>query len=332
MFAFKRIVLLAIICLLVASMTFINPSYASIMGQIYVQGDLIWEEETIITPRGISIIARYILSQDDATEHPQAEDFANIQHVSGSYPTNRYNCHTFAWIYGGELEHVDTNPYVLSSPSPLYQSVLSECYTYHQAGATISTLNCAQIEIDDIILYSDLGTQFTGSKPYVHSGVVVQDGTSILIISKWGDGSVFISDLVNNPYYDSQLTTFTIFKHTPDYNMQGSLISYNNFTHTCKCTYCTRVQTAPHDFLYYNHNNSQHWGICTTCNQTIYDYHVASSYTYTAINHSGTCSTCGTSFSEAHDFVYRINRYVCTVCGYSTKNPIYPDEIMEETE
>ena len=319
------------ILLVVTLLICVNVTYASMNSTTY-------NTVTITTPAGIAYYAKYLTSVDDAVEEYNVNDYTNAIYVG--YLTKKFNCHTFAWIFGGNLNNISTNPYWVDDPRALYESTnIGSCYTKQQTSVDYYSINMNNIQVGDIVVFEYLAfnnnqTQ-NEANPIAHSAVISCLGTGsnsneIRIISKWASSSIYISDLKNNPFYQlDDNTRFSIYRHNGNHSC-SYLLSNNNFTHTYCCYYCGLDETTnPHTINSYSHNSTEHWGTCVICQYVSYDSHSASSYTHTAITHSGVCTACGTSFTEAHDFVYRINRYVCTVCGYSTKNPIYPNDSGE---
>ena len=119
-----------------------------------------------------------------------------------------YNCHTFAWLYEGDINLVPNNTsdlYVMNYPSSLYKynqnyNCAGGSYTHFDAPSQISSTSF--INVGDIIVYYDPVDQ--SSNTIVHSAVVIQTAQNIedvVVIGKWGVYGVYVHTIFDCPYY-----------------------------------------------------------------------------------------------------------------------------------
>lgn len=207
--------------------------------------------------------------------HSAYDDFnyPNTTHLYG--PSLYYNCHSFAWIYGGDVSHFsENNLYWLLDPVQYYKNsgyFNSNCYTLIYSGAVAGSININSLDAGDIIVWlgNDEGLEddevLPGSR--VHSGVVVNTNSGNRIKSKWGAGGVYLHDMNNHPYAYSTYTDDSgevisvprrISVLRPNASIDSSInpvvCQYrmkNENQHELLCAYCARnsVKTENHSFV-----------------------------------------------------------------------------------
>lgn len=316
------------------------------------------------TPAGLAI-----LCNPGSDELPDSYDYSgddNYAFIVVDIVTKRFNCHTFAWYYEGDVNaYLTENQFNIQDPSGYFDGV-NTCYYALYAGEEIFTNEMASnLDYGDIVVFyrrnGDLLEPTHGSNQgynlqeslttYRHSAFVITHQNpnntinDIRILSKWSIGPIVNSDLIHHPNYHAVANNpygaiveqgyigdvIYVYRHNSNH-VATHLLNYTETTHTYCCYYCGRgLETSPHTFVgQYSTDNISHWRVCTECNQVIANKHTTNSYNSNALVHSGVCNVCGASFQEPHDFVFYNNRYHCDKCGFSTLHPMYPNSADEE--
>lgn len=219
----------------------------------------------LVLPSGKVIKAKKYIGSSTPDEYDSIKNYPSVVKVGAE--SYRYNCHSYAWYYGGNISGVAqgnlafidwARPYFNSSPTCAIR-----IYGTPQPG--------------DIVLYRKCPCQ---DNIVSHSAIITSTSSvesKRKVRSKWGYYGVYTHDIFDCPYYTRP--------HAPGYNCNGSL-EYWRVTHDYR------------SYAYLNHKS-----------------------------HARVCHYCGPKPATVspHTFIPTGSKYVCTLCGYSTTTPVFPN-------
>ena len=142
-------------------------------------------------------------------------------------PTNRYNCHAYAWYYENQTNlTIFGEPYCIFEATPY---VTDGSYTVKSANELIIG------ESYKVAYYDNVGT-------LLHSGVIESyNPYNIEVISKWGCGGLYRHQIDDLPY-DTENIVF--YKHD---HIIECVPTSNGFSHNSTC-YCGYSLNEPHNY------------------------------------------------------------------------------------
>ena len=227
----------------------------------------------------------------DGTDNAMLEDPYAISHTGITKIANSsyyYNCHSFAWLYEGELSLVPSDSSELYSLTDNGVDTLrsSFIYAYNCATSCIeytspSTIsNTSSISIGDIVMYDN--PYDPNQNKFWHSGVVISTSTNInnvLVRSKWSMYGVYEHSILNCPYYSPG----------------GPNNLFNGFPESK-----IRIYKINHNKTYDRSTATHHFYKTSCCGKTIKSVH-----TFSLVNNKMVCSTCG---------------YISNISPYSTED------------
>ena len=224
---------------------------------------------------------------------------------NGNYPTSypgstmiagtasyRYNCHAFAWLYGGSLTGLTESQTFELTDNEVINTLRSQsCCSIIVSDVTVDQLTSSNylslLQVGDIILYKPDPTEYNPYS-YVHSAVITGLSSSITVISKWSEFEVYIHDAANfehatvilsSPYLHSVPRTVSVYRRTHGtanqvlpvmlnsstykYNSGVTQITGNNQSHASTCSHCGLPVYESHTFVQVGRFNK-----CTLCNYT----------------------------------------------------------------
>ena len=219
-----------------------------------------------------------------------------------------YNCHAFAWLYGGSLYGLTPSQAFELTDNTAIDTLRSQnCCSIVISDVPVDQLTDSQyislLQVGDIILYKPDPTEYNPYS-YVHSAVITNVApSSITVISKWSEFEVYIHNAANfehatvvlsSPYIHSVPRTVSVYRRTHETANQVSPEMINSTGYK------------------YNAGVSQIIG-----NQQC---------------HSVTCSHCGLPIYENHTLVQYGRFLRCTVCNYIFDPGISPAFSGDETK
>ncbi|MBQ4443578.1 MAG: hypothetical protein II896_02820 [Clostridia bacterium] len=324
---FESLFIFVIILVLTFSISFINVDLAN-ADEIYVLGQNYAKDYAVVI-NGITYLSTRINSIK--VEAFSKYEFGNCAFIDAYYdpvpdmiseliltisilypnaqfidnPSNRYNCHSYAWYSQSNL-----NPYWINDPTNF---IVSHDYV-------VSTGE----EGDIIVYYGYEDGNNTNIVP-IHSGIIEQrlsgesnnvcgDLDLYVVNSKWGQCGIYRHRGDYCPYYND--TVYVEYYRMHGAHMYTDYEPYNNTQHMviCECG----------DYILQNHDYSelavisgtQHAYVCV-CG----DYIGANNHSFSApvdfnqYYHIITCSECGYVKHAAHDFRTVGGWRVCQECG-----------------
>ena len=197
---------------------------------------------------------------------------------SGTSNDNAYNCHSYAWYYGGNYNSQDKMK--IYQPKPFFYDInYQSCYMPLYIKKTLNQISPSDVEENDIILfyaYADEGLE-TDSTYLLHSAIVDRvEGNSIIIREKNGPLPVNTCELSQSSFFLAEGGTH--------YN-QGRQLSIYQPGHIVDSSWTLNQ-------YYKVKNSASHYIACPLCGR-------------------GTDGT-----TEAHTFATVGSITRCTKCGY----------------
>ena len=222
---------------------------------------------TVTTRSGRTLHYLQYLGNAVPGDYPNASLY-NATKIGNS--SHFYNCHSYAWLYHGNMSSVSTSiQYWFNKPYELY-SGNTTCYTRIYQCVSPSSISSSNIQVGDIFLWHYASGSDIISIPFgegqndsPHSAVVssIQNGV-IYLKSKWGEYGIYLHTLYAHPYvYDytnssSVYRPITVFR--PNHTITPTLdpanptyICLNESFHRTLCSQCGRyvVSTDSHNFV-----------------------------------------------------------------------------------
>jgi hypothetical protein len=226
-----------------------------------------YQDYSLRLPSGKTIAALKYIGSQTPEEYPHESKFPSANRVGP--PSFYYNCHAYAWYYGGNVSCLPQSELL----------VVNWVYPYFTTDPTCAT----KVTIPspgDIVIYK--GCQCPSKNGRVtHSGIIVSvsGGESNRIVrSKWGYYGTYIHKLYDCPYYDPPHPA----EDNPHILCPGGTVEYYRLSH---------------DFRSYEYLNPAY--------------------------HRANCYNCGKK-TLPHYFFFSGGRYICSDCGYSTTEPVFP--------
>lgn len=204
---------------------------------------------TLQTLSGKTIAAKRYTGNETPYGFPNLDSFVTYGIVNG--PSYAYNCHSFAWYYGGNYNASDK--IIIDNPLA-YRNPGDTCYSIVCASVTLATLknriSTGQITLQptrDIIVYEANSNESAGVS-MKHSALVYDvSGTTIKVVSKWGEKEVIRHRIDSCPYFkapDGAERKLTIYRrnHTinSSINANRNYFYYDSSRHSQTCVHCAR--------------------------------------------------------------------------------------------
>ena len=198
-----------------------QPLEIESMPSFSINGIDYYLQSSVTTVGGLSVSTYYPERELTSAEITECNSQLDMSGNTRLYsPTTKYNCHSYAWhemVISNTSWIIDIAPYISDS------------------NTTAKTFSTAQV--NDIVVYVDAN----GSP--VHSGVVysISDST-IRVISKWGQGAVYIHDITQVPssYYSGvgEVTVYFFTYHNYVYQYTGEqyhsgAYHYDEYAYIC---------------------------------------------------------------------------------------------------
>ena len=180
------------------------------------------------TPNGSAVeVKRYDYETLDVQLNlPELAEFASDYGVLStiSTPTNRYNCHSYAWY----TQNYNANYYWMDDPSNYYLD-----YSYEPAQAEENNILC--YFSDEYIVLLD-GTIIQHSKVNTHSAIITDIDAGfnknnnetldcVTVNSKWGAAGLYTHKGDDCPYVEDSMSRIDIF-YTDE---NGNIVSTNGY-------------------------------------------------------------------------------------------------------
>lgn len=290
----------------------------------------------IYTPNGTPVYARCYDEMSDSTRTLITLDEDStlvgtygqriIQRVDETYPTNRFNCYSYAL----HIRDFATNThYLASDPGAAKHAEFESLYDpnrmlynfWNDSHFIKTKLEMDEVRIGDIILYF----KNTTYGYIVHAGVVqgfrnLPSGErDIMVRSKFGQGSLFdhsycavprtyTCDNANYPNaIDNGCIYFEFFRFYIDHNYTGTdgvNLGSSGHRSTCQCTGCNTTAVLPHKMSdWTDYTAQQHKKTCSGCNRVLVGSHnFIGWYSYSTTKHRGYCKECGRHSFESHSY------------------------------
>ena len=163
----------------------------------------------ITTPSGKNYFVKQYIGLDDNPNNNEIVTphgyFASATLVGedGDGPTYTFNCHSFAWLYDGELSNVPSVRYCVDDPYPFISSAPYCCSSYVEYQYPSLIADASSINVGDIIVYYDVD-QSSNASAISHSAVVTSSSSNIynvMVRSKWRFGGTYNHSIFACPYY-----------------------------------------------------------------------------------------------------------------------------------
>ncbi len=229
------------------------------------------DKYSIISYTGKSYNVKKFIGVDNPYLIP--DDIANYNStVQLTESTLYYNCHSFAWLYDGNLDCVPNstdNLYILNNPYNLYNSSpYQDCATYNHYANPSAITDMSLINVGDIVVYYEVG--YPVVKERIHSAVVTSVGNTIsnvTVISKWGNYPVYQHLIFDCMYYCppvpvSAETHIDICHVNHSYSFKNSNAYYHFYETSC----CGKTKRSPHNFI-----QSGFRYVCSVCGYASFD-------------------------------------------------------------
>lgn len=205
------------------------------------------------------------------------KEFPNL--IVGDYPTQKYNCHSYAW-YDDSID----NQYWLNDIDVYLNDIHSEEISDPSVGA-----KC--------VYYDSSG------KP-LHSAIITKiEGEYITCVSKWGANGLFVHEreYVPSGYKYNGINVrckYYIYPENHDY----VAYRYTSDAHTMDCSICHAIHTEPHSKYILKYTTTTHTYTCKKCTYTSTVAHTFDPLTNicTACNYNST-NTPVQPFKESHE-------------------------------
>lgn len=196
------------------------------------------------TENGVPVIIRdYELSEETINELNNDYDNVYQNNIRIATASRLYNCHSYAWY----SQNTNANNYWMDRPSLYY---------------TDGSYNLVEgsPRKGDIICY------FNENNSNLHSGIVIEylssqsngmcgSSDTVLVISKWGSGGLYIHNGYKCPYtsFDNGSATTVRYYRRVDHNHSytNTQITDNTISmkfHKSNCRICFQNIYAPHDW------------------------------------------------------------------------------------
>lgn len=189
----------------------------------------------------------------------------------GYGPSYTYNCHSFAWLYDGNVSNIPSlnDRCCVDDPSPFINLMPYCYYDYDEYQNPSQIADASSICVGDIIVYYDVD-QSSSNAIISHSAVVTESSSninSVMVRSKWRFGGVYNHTIFACPYYtpayslgwqSNDESTIGVFKisHSLHYEYVSPL------KHSVSTNCCGRnMGLKNHSFVYLNGSY-----YCSKCN------------------------------------------------------------------
>ena len=253
----------------------------------------------------------YILYQYEGNLTPESHDFSLFPTVTVYSGTASYfyNCHTFAWLYDGNItglndtytfwlgNYVDAETgFNVNNVNNVINSFVSKsCCSIIHSNVSVEDLTnqyyISQLQVGDIIVYLPNNQEYAPFS-YIHSAVITNiSNSSITVISKWNEFEVVTHDVLDSNFSYAIIPGEN--QHPVSVPRQVSV--YRRSHSTLNNVYPTEVNSTCYQY------NQQYLQIIGNI-----DYHIASC-----------CPYCGlpANVYQSHSFV-TIGRFQkCTKCN-----------------